>query len=82
MTMFDDLLSRLSVLDLDRQAADHAARFRVLRERSGFAWKESDNFIAGIVFGQHATLATRNLRDFAKLPIDLVNPWDHQATLN
>jgi predicted nucleic acid-binding protein len=31
--------------------------------------------IAGIVLANHATLATRNTRHFADLPVPMVNPW-------
>jgi predicted nucleic acid-binding protein len=31
--------------------------------------------IAGIVLAHHATLATRNLRDFDDLAVNVVDPW-------
>jgi predicted nucleic acid-binding protein len=31
--------------------------------------------IAGIVLAQHATLATRNTRDFDDISGTIVNPW-------
>ena len=32
-----------------------------------------------IVASRHATLATRNIRDFANLGIDLIDPWRPSA---
>jgi hypothetical protein len=31
--------------------------------------------IAGIAIARRATLATRNTRHFADLPVSVVNPW-------
>jgi predicted nucleic acid-binding protein len=32
--------------------------------------------VAGIALGHRATIATRNVRDFADLHVPVVNPWD------
>jgi predicted nucleic acid-binding protein len=35
----------------------------------------ADAQIAGIALAHGASLATRNTRDFAGLPLDVVDPW-------
>jgi toxin FitB len=37
---------------------------------------EMDAEIAAIARANHATLATRNVTDFANCQVKLVNPWD------
>jgi predicted nucleic acid-binding protein len=34
-----------------------------------------DTMIAGIAIASHATLATRDTRHFADLPVAVVDPW-------
>ena len=34
-----------------------------------------DTMIAGIVLSRHATLATRNVRDFDDISASIVDPW-------
>lgn len=63
------------VLPLDRDAAGLAAAIEDGRRRRGVTVEERDTFIAGIVIAHGATLATRNIRHFVDLAIDLVNPW-------
>lgn len=38
---------------------------------------QSDLMISGIVLALGATLATRNLRDFADCDIALIDPWQY-----
>jgi len=63
------------VWDFDREAANEAAilcaRRRLARKPLDFR----DIEIAGIAAAHHATLATRNIRHFENLGIDVVNPW-------
>ncbi len=35
-----------------------------------------DTFIAGIALARKATLATRNIKHFRELQVDVVNPWE------
>ncbi len=70
----DDLENR--VLQFDAGAAAHAAHIAAGRKTRGRPVDMRDTFIAGIVLAQRATLATRNLRHFDDLPLNLVNPWD------
>ena len=69
----DDLENR--VLQFDSSAAAHAADIAAERKARGRPVDMRDTFIAGIVLARRATLATRNLRHFDDLPVNLVNPW-------
>jgi len=45
------------------------------RRQAGRPVELRDTMIAGIAIARHATLATRNMRHFADLPIAVVDPW-------
>ena len=64
------------ILPLDRAAAEWAARFRADAVRSGRPPGLADILIAGIAKAHDLAVATRNVRDFEHLDIDVVNPWD------
>jgi toxin FitB len=70
------LLHALPILPFDELAAHEAARLQVIRASKGLTSHTTDLFIAGIAAAQCCTLATRNTRDFAELPLELINPWD------
>ena len=70
----DDLEGR--VLDFDRPAAEAAAVLAAKRQREGRVIDIRDTQIAGIVIARRAKLATRNVKHFADLSADVVNPWD------
>ena len=63
-------------LDLDAGAAVWAARFRAQARGRGRKLELGDALIAGTAKSRELTVATRNVRDFAGLDIDVVNPWD------
>ncbi len=69
----EDLENR--VLQFDAGAAAQAAHIAAARKARGRPVDMRDTFIAGIVLALRATLATRNLRHFDDLPVNLVNPW-------
>lgn len=46
------------------------------RESSGRPIGYPDAQIAGICLSRGATLATRNVKDFADLSLSLLNPWE------
>ena len=70
---------RERVLPFDLDAAMEAARLDAERERRGRPIDVRDTLIAGIAISRGAAIATRNVRHFADLPIDVINPWDTQA---
>ena len=70
---------RERVLPFDLDAAMEAARLDAERERRGRPIDIRDTLIAGIAISRGAAVATRNIRHFADLPIDVINPWDAQT---
>jgi toxin FitB len=75
--MVEDLEGR--VLDFDQPAAEAAAQLAAGRQRKGQTIDMRDTQIAGIVIARRADLATRNVKHFSDLDINVINPWDpHQ----
>lgn len=72
--VFEDFEGR--VLPFDVEAAAAYAQLVVMRESAGQAIAMADAQIGAICAVHSATLATRNARDFARLGLVLVNPWD------
>jgi toxin FitB len=69
----DDLDNR--IVDLDAPAAAEAAALAAARQKVGRPVDLRDTLIAGIILARRATLATRNLRHFGDLKVDVVDPW-------
>ena len=67
------------ILDLDSGAAVWAARFRAQARGRGRNLELGDALIAGTARSRELTIATRNVRDFAGLDVNVVNPWDWDA---
>ncbi len=63
------------ILPLDRAGAELAAALRAHTRRSGRTLDLGDALIAGIAQANELTVATRNVRDFDGLGVDVVNPW-------
>jgi toxin FitB len=72
--VFDDFAGRTLAFDLEAAAA--YAQLVVQRELSGQPIALVDAQIGAICTAHGATLATRNGRDFSKLGLNLINPWD------
>ena len=66
-------LARMVAIDIE--IAEIAGRLRAGEARSGFALDAPDAFIAATALTVSARLATRNMRHFERLGIELVNPW-------
>ena len=64
------------ILPFDRASAVWAARFRANAVRAGRPRDLPDLILAGTAKAHDLTVATRNVRDFEGLEIDLVNPWE------
>ena len=75
---FDLLLVELAgrILPFDAVAAEAAAAATARRIASGINIDTLDTQIAGICISRRATLATRNVKDFADIDITLINPWE------
>jgi toxin FitB len=71
--LLEDLEGR--VLDFDRPSAEAAAALAAERQRKGRAVDIRDTQIAGIVIARRAKLATRNIKHFSDLKVEVVNPW-------
>ena len=69
----EDLEGR--ILPFDHEAAAEAANRAAERRAIGKPLDFRDIEIAGIVASRRATLATRNVRHFRDLGIELVDPW-------
>jgi predicted nucleic acid-binding protein len=75
--MVEDLEGR--VLDFDRPAAEAAAMLAAKRQRDGQSIDMRDTQIAGIVLARRAKLATRNVRHFSDLNVEVINPWESKS---
>ena len=68
-----------AVLNYDEGAARAYAELKELCRNAGRPMGVEDGMIAAICIANGAALATRNVKDFDGLGIDLVNPWDLPA---
>ena len=66
------------ILPLERGGAEWAARFRAHAQRSGRTLDLGDALIAGTAKTHDLAIATRNVRDFDGLDVNVVNPWETQ----
>ena len=64
------------VLPVARAEAEEAALLRVQARRAGHVLHLADALVAGTAIVHDLILATRNIRDFAVLDVDVVNPWE------
>jgi len=63
------------IINFDRLAAAEAAAVHVIRGKAKADTQARDSLIAGIARHHGATLATRNVKDFASLGLAIVDPW-------
>ena len=64
------------ILPIRRPEAEAAASFQAHVQRGGRRMELADALIAGTAEVRGLTPATRNIRDFRGLDIDIVNPWE------
>jgi len=76
----DDFVDRLKVLDLDAEAAAHAADIKADLRRKGTPIGVHDTLIAGHARSQSALLVTGNLRGFCRVDGLRCNDWPDTAT--
>ena len=76
--MVDSIVASYSdrILPLEQDGAEWAALFRVEANRAGRLLRISDALIAGIAKANDLTIATRNVRDFDRLDVEVFNPWE------
>ncbi len=61
-------LRPMQVLPFDAECAAHAARIRVTLEAAGTPMGPHDTLIAATALRHQATLVTRNVREFSRVP--------------
>ena len=66
-----EVLTQHTVLPFDAAAARETARLLKGKSKANF----EDAMIAAIARVHHLTVATRNIRDFQSLQVDLINPF-------
>lgn len=64
------------IVPFDTRAAWMSAEYRWAAHSRGFNPSVQDMMIAGIASAIGATLATRNVKDFSFLDVEVVNPFD------
>lgn len=69
----EDLEGRVAVFD--RSSAEAAARVAAERRQAGRPVDFRDVEIAGIALARKASLATRNVKHFEGLGLELLDPW-------
>ena len=74
-TAFSSLVFSDRILTFDLRTGRAAAELAGLRARKGRRVDTADTLIAGIAISRGATLATRNIRDFADAGVPIVDPW-------
>ena len=63
------------ILAFDSAAAQAYAEIAAMRRAAGLPISQSDGQIAAIAQSRSMAIATRNVRDFKDMGIDLINPW-------
>lgn len=74
-TEFTQSLGNRRVLDLTAAGARRSAHVRATRGSAGRPMDILDSQIAGITLEAEFSLATRNIKDFESLGLDLIDPW-------
>lgn len=69
------LLAPLQVMAFDAECAGHAARIRTGLEAAGMPIGPHDTLIAATALRYQATLVTRNVREFSRVPGLLWENW-------
>jgi predicted nucleic acid-binding protein len=64
------------ILPFDEKSARVFPKIVAGRRKMGVPISQSDAMIAAVCSSQGATLATRNVRDFAHCGVRVVNPWE------
>ena len=75
--LMEDLEGR--VLDFDQAAAEAAALLAAQRQRGGQSIDMRDTQIAGIAISRRAKVATRNIKHFVDLSVEVIDPWTAKA---
>ena len=75
LAALDRAIDTMDVVPFDAAAAEAAAQARTPLEALGVGIGPIDVQIAGIALAQSATLVTRNVREFSRVPGLLIDNW-------
>jgi predicted nucleic acid-binding protein len=64
------------VAAFDQSAAEAAATLMAARKAAGKGGDLRDSMIAGIALARRAALATRNVKHFSDVGVEIINPWE------
>jgi toxin FitB len=76
---FEEMLELMfaeRILDFDETASRTTASLMARRKQAGITIDLRDSMIAGTVLSRRAVLATRNVRHFTDVAIQIVNPFE------
>lgn len=65
------------ILSFDESAAYFYGKIMIQRKQLGSPLSIPDGQIAAIASAHRASIATRNIRDFADCELELINPFNH-----
>jgi toxin FitB len=77
--MFDQIFAS-RIVAFDSSAAEHFAIIAAARRKSGRPIAQLDAQIAAIASAHRASIATRNVADFADCGIPVIDPWSPKAS--
>jgi predicted nucleic acid-binding protein len=63
------------IVAIDAAIAEQAGRLRAAAEEQGTAADPIDSLIAACALSHSASIATRNVRDFAAFGVSITDPW-------
>jgi predicted nucleic acid-binding protein len=63
------------IIAIDSVIADHWGRLSAAARRQGISLQVMDGFIAATAAAHSHVVVTRNVRDFQRLDVAVVNPW-------
>jgi predicted nucleic acid-binding protein len=74
----DELLSRFDgrIIELDLAVANAWGHLMARAQKTGVGLGTMDAFFAATAMARGLTLVTRNVADFERLGVELLNPWD------
>ncbi len=73
-------LYRDRILSFDSAAAARYAQIAAIRERVGRRMEQMDALIAAIALAHGASVATRDVDDFANLGLEVLNPFESSTS--
>ena len=72
---FSEFLGSVTILPLDKYAAEVAARVRMQLEKTGRGIGPMDTLIAGVALAHSATLVTHNTKEFGRVKGLRIEDW-------